>query len=99
MYLDPVHPADGSTEQEKCMHRSDKKMLNKILFSGSCADYPLTAAALRTIEGSRVAFDVSCVRYRHDHIFAGNQILVGEISRLRDDLGAPFIGKAGAQIS
>ena len=94
VHLQPVHPAAIGEHEHVRVRRGDEEVLDDVLFLRLHADAAFAAAVLRAIERQRRALDVAAARHGDDHVLVGDEVLDGDLVRVRDDLGAALVAVA-----
>jgi hypothetical protein len=60
----------------------DEQVLDRVLLAGDVADDALAAAMLAPVRRDRLALDVAPLTDRDDDVLVGDEVLVGELTRL-----------------
>ena len=67
------------------MRGGDKEVFNKVLFSGCCANNPLSSSPLGAVFSQWISLNVASMGYGYHDIFFSYQIFVREICRWRTE--------------
>ena len=93
--LGPVDPALVGEEQDPVMSRGDEEVVHDVVGAQLRAADPLAASPLRAVQVGLGALGVPAVGDRDRDVLFGDQVLVGHLAVVGDDLGAPLIPVLG----
>ena len=91
--LGPVDPALVGEEQDPVVRRGDEEVVHDVVGAQLGAADPLAAAPLRAVKVGLGALGVPAVGDRDRDVLFGDQVLVGHLAVVGDDLGAPLVAE------
>ena len=93
--LGPVHPALRGEEQDPVVGGADEEVVDDVVLLEACALHTLAAALLAAVQVGLGPLGVTGLGDRDDHLFAGDQVLVGDVPGAPEEPGELVPAPAG----